>query len=493
MKRYLLFRVLRSILSIFLVTTLTYAVIYSLVPRKTIFQNDVNYGKLKAKPDELADYENTAFSKMGYIEYHTTKELKKEVGSSSSEKASSEQLEEKYQDWAKKNGWTLKQFPISKEYYATKDIPLVKRVVNFYANMIQIDHPWKVKDASNPNLKHSLRIENDELVGWALVGSGTQYKYQIYFNGQFPYIHQNIVHLNLGTSYPTFAGQAVTSIISGGQGKTESTETTFNDDFTARSSANIYLRQYQKTKNISSRDKKYFSDNYVITDTNHQDPSMIGTSFRMGAIAVIIAYAIGIPAAMLMARYKGKIPDKAGIAIVTVLISVPSLAFIYFFRFIGSSWFSLPDSFPALGAQDIRSYILPTVILGLLSVSGIVIWLRRYMIDQQSSDYVKFAKAKGLNAKEIARKHIFKNAAIPIVNGIPGSIIGAIAGATITETVFAAPGMGKMLPDAIITHNNPLVVAIVFVFTTVSVFSILAGDIAMALVDPRIKLSSGGK
>ncbi|MFP9084235.1 ABC transporter permease, partial [Enterococcus faecalis] len=84
MKRYLLFRVLRSILSIFLVTTLTYAVIYSLVPRKTIFQNDVNYGKLKAKPDELADYENTAFSKMGYIEYHTSKELKKEVGSSSS-------------------------------------------------------------------------------------------------------------------------------------------------------------------------------------------------------------------------------------------------------------------------------------------------------------------------------------------------------------------------------------------------------------------------
>ena len=220
---------------------------------------------------------------------------------------------------------------------------------------------------------------------------------------------------------------------------------------------------------------------------------MLGTSFRMGAVAVIIAYAIGIPAAMLMARYKGKIPDKAGIAIVTVLISVPSLAFIYFFRFIGSSWFSLPDSFPALGAQDIRSYILPTVILGLLSVSGIVIWLRRYMIDQQSSDYVKFAKAKGLNAKEIARKHIFKNAAIPIVNGIPGSIIGAIAGATITETVFAAPGMGKMLPDAIITHNNPLVIAIVFVFTTVSVFSILAGDIAMALVDPRIKLSSGGK
>ena len=176
------------------------------------------------------------------------------------------------------------------------------------------------------------------------------------------------------------------------------------------------------------------------------------------------------------------------------MISVPSLAFIYFFRFIGSSAFGLPDLFPTLGAQDIRSYILPTIILGLLSVSGIVIWLRRYMIDQQSADYVKFAKAKGLSAGEISRKHIFKNAAIPLVNGIPSAVIGTIAGATITETVFAAPGMGKMLPDAIKAHNNPIVIGLVFIFTTISIFSILLGDITMTLVDPRIKLSEkGGK
>ena len=70
MKRYL-----RSILSIFLVTTLTYGVIYSLIPRKTIFQNDVTYGKLKSKPDDMKDYENTAFSKMGYLDYYPSKEL----------------------------------------------------------------------------------------------------------------------------------------------------------------------------------------------------------------------------------------------------------------------------------------------------------------------------------------------------------------------------------------------------------------------------------
>lgn len=94
-----------------------------------------------------------------------TKELKKEIGSNSSEEASSEQLGERYQDWAKESGWTFKQFPVNKEYYATKNIPLVKRVVNFCTNMVRIDHPWRVKDAGNPNLKRSLHIENDELVG----------------------------------------------------------------------------------------------------------------------------------------------------------------------------------------------------------------------------------------------------------------------------------------------------------------------------------------
>jgi len=298
-------------------------VIYSLVPRKTIFANDVNYGKLKAKPDELAEYENTAFSKMGYIEYYNSKKLKNAALSTKEKNTelSSTETAEKYQEWAEQNGWTLKRFPISKNYYAVKDVPLLKRVVNCYADMIEVDHPWRVKDASNPDLKRYLKIEKDELAGWALVGSGTKYKYQIYFNGQFPYIHQNIFHLNLGTSYPTFAGQDVTTIVSGGQGKGDTVETKFENGTTARSSADIYSRQYQKTSNISTRDKKFYSDNYTITDSNFKDPSMMGTSFRMGVVAVLIAYAIGIPSAMLMARYKGKLPDKIGIGLVTVLIS----------------------------------------------------------------------------------------------------------------------------------------------------------------------------
>ncbi len=116
------------------------------------------------------------------------------------------------------------------------------------------------------------------------------------------------------------------------------------------------------------------------------------------------------------------------------------------------------------------------------------------MIDLQSQDFVRFARAKGLSEKEISNKHIFKNAMVPLVSGIPGSIIGVIGGATLTETVFAFPGMGKMLIDSVKASNNNMVVGLVFIFTCISIFSLFVGDIWMTMIDPRIKLTEkGGK
>ena len=130
----------------------------------------------------------------------------------------------------------------------------------------------------------------------------------------------------------------------------------------------------------------------------------------------------------------------------------------------------MPDSFPALGAQDIRSYILPTVILGLLSVSGIVIWLRRYMIDQQSSDYVKFAKAKGLNAKKKLLENTFSKCSYPNRQWDSRKYHRSDCwGDDHRNKVFAAPGMGKMLPDAVIPITIHWSYRNRFVFTTVSV------------------------
>lgn len=493
MGKYIWNRLLRSLFSIFMVTTIIYTAVYTLVPRNSIFKDDPAYTKLKSQPDKLKEYENNAFEKMGYHEYLSPKEFQATVQKDFKDFKNGKTPATKKiaQEWQSKNkDWKLDQLPRSKQFYATREIPIMSRVFKFYANLIQVDHPWRVKDPENKDLKRGYKITHDETVGWALTGSGTKYYYQIYFNGKFPFIHSNILEMNLGVSYPTFAGQNVMDVITDNQGRPKTREIVLPDGKTFKSSIDPTTRYYKPTKEISPTEKKMFKDtNYVGAKNVNSDPSMMGISLRNGLVGVFITYLISIPMASAMARHKGGFIDNLGTVIVMILISVPPVAFIYFFRFLGSSLFGLPDLFPTLGSGNIKSYILPMVILGLLAVGNSVIWMRRYMVDQQLSDYVKFARSKGLTEKEISRRHIFKNAIIPIVNGIPAAIIFSIAGATITETIFAVPGMGKMLPDSILAHNNPIAVGLIFIFTVLGVLSVLLGDIAMTLVDPRIKLA----
>ena len=117
-------------------------------------------------------------------------------------------------------------------------------------------------------------------------------------------------------------------------------------------------------------------------------------------------------------------------------------------------------------------------------------WTRRYMIDQMNSDYVKFARSGGLSEGEIFNKHILKNAIIPIVHGIPASVAAAIVGAIITERVYVVPGAGNLLTEAINKYDNGVIVGVTLFYATLSVLSIILGDILMSLVDPRISFSS---
>lgn len=220
---------------------------------------------------------------------------------------------------------------------------------------------------------------------------------------------------------------------------------------------------------------------------------MIVSSSIVGLIGLALSYLIAVPLGSYMARFKNTLFDSISTGALTFLMSLPTIALVYIIRLIGSA-IGLPDSFPILGAGDWRSYVLPAVILGLLSAPWTAVWIRRYMIDLQSQDFVRFARAKGLSEKEISNKHIFKNAMVPLVSSIPNSVIGVITGATLTETVFAFPGMGKMLIDSVKASNNSMVVGLVFIFTCLSIFALLLGDILMTVLDPRIKLTSkGGK
>ena len=119
--------------------------------------------------------------------------------------------------------------------------------------------------------------------------------------------------------------------------------------------------------------------------------------------------------------------------------------------------------------------------------------MRRYMIDQMNSDYVKFARSGGLNENEIFTKHIWKNAAIPIVHGIPSSLLFAMTGAIITERIYSVPGAGNLLTQAINKYDNGVIVGVTLFYAVLTVISNILGDVLISMVDPRISFTSKGR
>ena len=191
---------------------------------------------------------------------------------------------------------------------------------------------------------------------------------------------------------------------------------------------------------------------------------------------------------VMMARYKDGLLDKLGTVYIIFIIAVPSLAYIFLFKAVGGSLFNLPTTFAVDSASKLM-YILPIISLALPSVANLMKWMRRYMIDQMNSDYVKFARSGGLSETEIFAKHIWKNALIPITHGIPGSIIFAMTGAIITERVYVVPGAGNLLTTAINKYDNSVIVGVTLFYAVLSVVAIILGDVLMAAVDPRISFT----
>lgn len=490
MKRYIFGRIIRSIISIFLVTTIAIVMIQTLLPRDLVFKVDQTYIKLGGKIDEKTRYKYIKWENLGYLDFVEQKDMCSiyEGAEASKCNEADSALSKTLADEYKAKGYTIENYR-NGLVFAYKDKPVTTVVFDFYKKLITIDNPWAVKDAGNPDLERKVYVGKDYNGLPAIMCSGCNHKYLFYLDSSFPFLHQNLIELDLGTSYPTFDGQSILSVMSDKQGVTVNSDVTFETGQVTKSPIQLHGCKYKATSTLDRMDTQKFYDNYADCTSNKKDPSMMSTSMLFGILSLILAYAIAIPFGILMASKKGKFADKLGIVYINFMIAVPSLAFIYFGRLLGTTLFGLPDKFPVLGAQNVRSYILPLIILALMNTSSLMIWIRRYMLDQSSSDYVKFARAKGLSQGEIFRKHILRNAIIPIAQGLPSSIVLTISGAVITETVFAIPGMGKLLPDAIKAYNNSMIIALTLLFTAVSIFAVLFGDLLITWLDPRIQLT----
>ena len=150
----------------------------------------------------------------------------------------------------------------------------------------------------------------------------------------------------------------------------------------------------------------------------------------------------------------------------------------------------VPVSF--LTIDGLRHLLLPGFTLSLLNIGLIIRLTRSGTQEALLMDYVKFARAKGLTDTRIIGVHVLKNILIPIITVIALQFGSVIAFAVVTETIFAWPGMGKLLIDSINVLDRPVIVAYLLIIVTLFILINLVVDIAYSLLDPRVRLSDSG-
>lgn len=520
MGKYVLKRLLHGAFSIVVVIAIVMLLVYGLMDRDKVFARDSNFNKQANNAKQAYRYQK--WEEYGYLDYVTfadylielrrsgeideeTRAAAVSIGrkAENDSELTAEYVRE-FTDYYESRGYTVIRLDAvlsrnkiatggQQQLFAYKDNSLLQRLWNYFTSLVYVDSIHYVPEENDIGERGLTFTWYDPVYGGekfspALMGNGTKYKYLVYFDDQFPWLHQNVATINLGVSYSVTQGVDVFTSMTQSQGSWVQSNITYPTGYTEMSADNLHTATYiAGSLETSPMLQDRYTDDYTSVQTVRGSMSRLGYSFVIGILATILDYFIGLPLGVLMARYKEGILDKVGTVYIMFISAVPSLAYIFIFKGIGRA-IGLPYTFDMDNATRLM-YVLPIVSLALPSIASMMKWMRRYMIDQMNSDYVKFARSGGMSDTEIFFKHIMKVAAIPIVQGIPGSLLFAMTGALITERVYLVPGAGGLLIDAINQYDNSVIVGVALFYAVLSVLALILGDVMMAMVDPRISFT----
>ncbi len=230
----------------------------------------------------------------------------------------------------------------------------------------------------------------------------------------------------------------------------------------------------------------------VITDK-------MGVSFAIALIATFFEFLISIPLGITAATHQYKLRDYIVTILVMIGISLPS----FFFGQALKSVLALKLGwFPASGLVDATAsnqglallgdyamhVFIPILTVVILSIGARMRMTRANMLEVMNSDYIRTARAKGLNERKVINKHAFRNTMIPLMTSMAGLIPSLFSGALITEQVFDLPGIGNVALDAMNRGDIPFIMGYNMFLAALSVLGVLLADLMYGIVDPRVKL-----
>lgn len=211
--------------------------------------------------------------------------------------------------------------------------------------------------------------------------------------------------------------------------------------------------------------------------------SRFPVTMRLAIVAVAVEVMIGGVAGVVTALRRNRYLDNVVLVATTVLIAVPVFVLAYLGQLVlGVRLGWLPISGTAAGW---RSYVLPGVVIGAVSLAYVVRLLRAGLTDALAQPYILTARAKGLPERRVVTRHALRNAAIPVVTFIGADLGALMAGAVVTEGIFNIPGIGGELFRALQAREAAVIVGIVTVLVAVFLVVNLLVDLATAWLDPR--------
>ncbi len=228
-----------------------------------------------------------------------------------------------------------------------------------------------------------------------------------------------------------------------------------------------------------------FSRRPVITEIAERFPRTL----LLASVSLVIATAVGVPAGIISATKRNSVFDNVSMVIALIGVAAP----VFWLALMLQLLFAVQLGwFPSTGIGTPAHLVLPAVTLGAASAGLFARITRSSMLEVLREDYVTTARAKGLTENVVVYKHALKSAMIPVVTvmGLQFGIL--LGGAVLTETVFAWPGIGRLLVDSILRRDYPVVQATVMMLAFLFVLINLVVDILYAFLDPRIQYQGGG-
>lgn len=215
-------------------------------------------------------------------------------------------------------------------------------------------------------------------------------------------------------------------------------------------------------------------------------------TFFLALFSLAIATAIGVPAGIASAVWRGRPIDQAVSGLAMLAANIPSfwlgLIFIQLFA-VKLGWFPVAGyGSPEAGlAERLQHLLLPSAVLGVVNSALITRFTRASMLDILSADFLRTARAKGLSERRVLLEHAFRNILVPVITVLGLTLALLIGGAIVTETVFGLPGIGNLVVSAVLRRDYPVIQGALLAVAAIYVLINLLIDLIYTLVDPRVR------